>query len=453
MQKKKFEFVFTLLCLITLLILIFYVNIPDLNHKAKIVVFTMFFALLLWIFKPLPYSITGLMSLVLMYFFKVDTFSNIFSGFSSTGWFFFFGILILGYAVLKTDISEKVALVAIRFSKNKIIFAFCLPFLLIFQSLIMPSATARTILLSPIFYNTIKKSNCENKASFSRYVMLNLGILNPISSSAYLSGGASTVIAGEIMSNYGIPINWILWLKYFWLPITLVIIFSSYQLFFLYNYKSINTLPLSVEIVLPKIAKKISFQEKCLITIIIFIILSWIIGSYLNVSTAIPALLGIIFLYFPGINLLVVDDLKKINWDLLIFIGVSISLANLIISSGAGKWLAEYIFNYAYFLSNTRFTFLLMIFLLLSLVRLIFPNLTTYNACILPAVLSAASYLNEELLPMAIITILAGIVSFFPIQNISSLLLFEKNYYTISDTIITGFTIFVSVFVVIIFFL
>jgi len=452
-EKKKFNLVFTVICLIALFFVVFCIHIPNLNSKAKIVVFTMFFALVLWIFKPIPYSITGLMSLSLMYFFKVDTFSNIFSGFSSAGWFFFFGVLILGYSVLKTDISGRIALVVLKIAKNKIIFPICLPFLLIFQALIIPSATARTMFLSPIFFNMIKKSGFKKGDSFSRFIMLNLGILNPISSSAYLSGGASTIIAGEVMSNHGIPINWLLWLKYLWMPITLVIIFSSYQLFFLYNYKSINTLPLSIEMILPKIEKNINFQEKCLIIIIFFVIILWIIGSYLNISTAIPAILGVIFLYFPGINLLVIDDLKKINWDLLIFIGVSISLANLIISSGAGRWLAEYIFDCAYFLSNTRQVFFLMIFLLLSLVRLIFPNLTTYNACVLPAVLSATSYLNEELLSMAIITILAGIVSFFPIQSISSLLLFENNYYTMSDTIITGFTILVSVFIVIILFL
>jgi len=450
-KSKKFNIIFTIICLIILIFSILFIEIPNINNKAKVVVFTMFFALLLWIVKPIPYSISGLLFLIIMYFFKVNTFSNIFSGFSSTGWFFFFGVLTLSHAVLKTDISERIALVVMKISKNVFIFAIFLPFLLIFQALILPSGTARAILLSPIFHNLLKKSGIKKDDSFSRFLMLNLGILNPIASSAYLSGGASTIIAGEVMSNHGIPMNWLLWLKYFWIPITLVVVFSSYQLYFFYNYHSLNISSLSIKIDSTEIAKKISFEEKCVILIIILVVLLWIVGSYLNISNAIPTLFAIILLYFPGINLLQIDDLKKINWDLLIFIGVSISLANLIISSGAGKWLAEYIFNYAQLLSNSRFTFFLTLFILLFLIRLIFPSATTFNACILPAVLSSAGHTNHDLLLIAIITILSGMVCFLPFQNIPNLLLFDKGYYRIMDTVITGFIIIISAFIAIIF--
>lgn len=453
MRSKKIDFIFTILCIITLLLFILYLDIPNLNNKATIVIVTMFFALILWIYKPIPYSITGLIALVIMVFFRVDTFSNIFSGFSSTGWFFFFGVLTLGYAVLKTDITERIALVVIKISKNVFVFAIFLPFLLIFQALILPSATARTMLLSPIFHNLLTKSGFNKEDSFSRFLMLNLGVLNPIASSAYLSGGASTIIAGEVMSNHGIPINWLLWLKYLWMPITLIVVLSSYQLYFIYNYHFLKTYSLSIKIDSTDIEKKMSFEEKCIILIILLIIFLWIIGSYLNISNSIPAILAIILLFFPGINILKIDDIKNINWDLLIFIGVSISLANLIISSGAGKWLAEYIFYYAQIFSNSRFTFFLTLFTLLFLIRLIFPNLTTFNACILPAVLSSASHINFGLLSIAIITILSGVVCFLPFQNISSLLLFENNYYLMTDTILTGFVLIISILFVITFFL
>ncbi len=453
MRSKKNDLIFTVLCITILLIAILYVDISNLNDEAKIVIFTMFFALILWIYKPIPYSIAGLLALLIMVFFRVDTFSNVFSGFSSAGWFFFLGVLALGYAVLKTDISERIALVVIKISKNVFVFAIFLPFLLILQALILPSATARTMLLSPIFHNLLKKSGFNKEDSFSRFVMLNLGVLNPIASSAYLSGGASTIIAGEVMSNHGIPMNWLLWLKYLWMPVTLIVVLSSYQLYFIYNYHSLSSSSLSIKIDSTDIGKKISFEEKCIISIILLIIFLWIIGSYLNISNAIPAILAIILLFTPGINILEIDDIKKINWDLLIFIGVSISLANLIISSGAGKWLAEYIFYYAQFLSYSRFTFFLVLFAMLVFIRLIFPNLTTFNACILPAVLSAAGHINYELINIAIVTILSGVVCFLPFQNISSLLLFEKNYYLMSDTILTGFVLIISILLVITFFI
>jgi di/tricarboxylate transporter len=309
------------------------------------------------------------------------------------------------------------------------------------------------MLLSPIFYNLLKKSNFNEKDPFFRFVMLNLGILNPIASSVYLSGGASTIIAGEVMLNHGIPVNWLLWLKYLWMPVSLLIILSSYQLNFIYNYFLFNRHSLIIKIEEEEIGNQISIKEKWIISVIFLVLFLWIAGSYLNISNAIPPLIAIILFYFPGINVLNIDDLKKINWNLLIFIGVSISLANLIISSGAGKWLAQYIFFYTQKLSNSRVTFFIILFSMLVLIRLIFPNLTTFNACILPAVLSAADHMHFELLNIAIITILSGVVCFLPFQNISSLLLFENGYYTLNDTILTGFVLTFSIIFVIIFIL
>lgn len=426
-----------------------FLNSYNLSSKGRIVIAIMFFSIILWLLKPIPYSIAGILGLLIMYFLRVDSFSNLFSGFSSKGWFFFLGVLILGHTISKTEIGKKITIIILFISRgNKLLLAIYLPFMLMIQALIMPSATARTTILSPIFTETLKNYRLKQNEGFSKYIMLNLGVLNPISSSAYLSGGASAIIAGEIINNYGIGINWLTWMAYLWLPITLIIIISSYSLFFVYNYHSLRIIKLSnsehYQI------KPLSFTEKYVLFIVSIVIILWILGSFISITPAVPALIGVVLLYLPSFGICNVKDLRNIDWDLIIFIGVSLSLANLLISTGAGKWLAEHITYSARTISTGNLYFIYTSFGFLVLIRLIFPSSTTYNACVLPAMLAVSVNTEINLVNIAFTTILAGTISFFPIQSISSLIMFERNYYKITDTVITGFILLFSTFLVII---
>jgi len=418
----------------------------DLDREAYIVIIVFFITLFFWISKITFYSITGILALVVLYLLGIDSFSSIFSGFSSQSWFFLLSVLILGEAILKTNIGKKSAIILLKITKGKKeILALIMPFLLVLSALFIPSGSARTTILSPILLEStkIKNFNFNEDDGFVRFLALNLGMLNPVSSLAFLSGGASTIIAAEIMNKYGVFTNWFSWCYKFFLPITFILIVSSYLLFFIYKFL------FSSEISVLNISSSyfdicLNFRDIYVIVVIIIVIIFWIIGSYINISNAIPPLLGIVLLYLPKLNICDENDLKNINWDLILFFGISISFANLIISTGAGEWFARYIVLLSKAINFKNLYLRYFYFILLSIIRLFFPSLTTFFICILPAIFSSALVMGISLSEISLVAILSGSVTFFPIQTVASLIMFEKKYFKIFDTVICGLILFFS---------
>ena len=394
-----------------------------LTSQGQAALAVMGLAVVLWATESLHIAVTGIVGIVLLILVGgVSDVGAALYGFSQPVAYFLIGILTLGMAVHRSGLAERVSILLMRGAGGS-------PLLLYVQMLFsfaaltfaLPSASTRGAILVHIYEQVMDRWGISRDHSFHKAVMMALGSLNRLGSTALLAGGVTPVVASGLLGDF----SWGRWFVLMSVPFYASLIIGGALLFLLYRSGfrvQVDSDARFLE------AGPITAVEVRAGAIALLTALLWFTDFAHGLHPAVPALIALCLILMPGIGILNWRDLEQgLGWGNFIVIASTLSLAHALVGSGAAAWFSSSLVGWIGGLSNNPALFLLALCCCAAIVRAMLPNIAGYLALVIPVAMAAgeAVGLNPLVCGMAIVVI-GDTPVYYPAGSTSGVFIFER---------------------------
>ena len=392
-------------------------------------------AVVLWATEALHIAVTGIVGIVLLILVGgVSDVGAALYGFSQPVAYFLIGILTLGMAVHRSGLAERVSIFLMRGAGGS-------PLLLYVQMLFsfaaltfsLPSASTRGAILVHIYEQVMERWNISRDHSFHKAVMMALGSLNRLGSTALLAGGVTPVVASGLLGDF----SWGRWFVLMSVPFYASLIIGGALLFLLYRSGFRVEVDAGARFLE---AGPITAVEVRAGAIALLTALLWFTDFAHGLHPAVPALIALCMILMPGIGVLNWRDLEQgLGWGNFIVIASTLSLAHALVGSGAAAWFSSSLVGWIVGLSDNPALFLLALCCCAAIVRAMLPNIAGYLALVIPVAMAAgeAVGLNPLVCGMAIVVI-GDTPVYYPAGSTSGVFIFERAAVKASEVIRFG---------------
>ncbi len=415
---------------------------PDgLTDQGQRALAVMAMAVVLWAMETLHIAVTGMVAIVALVLINaVDDVSVALYGFSQPVTYFLVGILTLGMAVHQSGLAERLASYLIRFAGGS-------PRLLYVQMLAafagltfaLPSASTRGAIMVHIYEQVMEHWGVEKTAPLNKAIMMAMGGLNRLGSTALLAGGITPVVASALIADFGVidDFSWTRWFILMAVPFYLILIFGGVLVYIM--YRSGFTLPEGAGTVELKTGP-IQTKEIKAGVIALGTALLWFTDFAHGLSPAVPALIAMTIILLPGIGLMSWREFEtNMGWTNFFVIASSLSLANALIISGAAEWFAVTLVGTVEGLRGHPTLILLVMSGAAACTRVVMPNISGYLAFIIPVAMStgAALGLNPVVCGLAVVVVGDSVV-YYPASATASVFIYQRAQIRASEVVKMG---------------
>lgn len=306
------------------------------------------FMLVMFILEPVPLAISGIAGCCLYVLTGVQPFDVSFSGFSQATTWYIFGAILIGTMVTKSGLATRMAYYIMKAAgtsfKKLLAGVLLMDFVLTF---VVPSGIARVVILCTVCVGLVQALGCEKGSNVGKCLLMGVTFSAALFDKGILGGGTSVLSRGLIEKFTGESILYSKWLMMF-VPFDILIILTVWFLLlklFPPEKEHLNVGPSFIEDQLKQMGG-LSSEEKRAIIIAVATGVVWLTDFIHHLS---PALVGIaagIVATLPGIGVLKEEDLKKVNFLMVIFIGCALSLGEVIIETGAADVMSNTLFSW-----------------------------------------------------------------------------------------------------------
>jgi anion transporter len=427
-----------------LLLLLF--RVPDLGLQAKLSLVIFGLMVLFWLLEPIPQVVISMLGLAAYMCVFPDDIGLVLGGFASPILFFVLGSAIVGQAIISSGLADRVIraiLQLARYSPKRMVVQ--LVCFLPFTPLLLPSATSRNAVLVPMYESVLGQMRISKTANLSKLTMLVLGILNPIVSSAFLTGGTAPVIAAKMLG----PFNWWQWFAMLAIPCLSVFFLGACYLFLRYPvgktmgqaygaYEASSTIE-------PAVKQRLSKSQWVMLAIMIGVDLLWLTDRWHHLNPAVPVILGTAVAFLiPGI--IKWGEIKHSGlWSTFITLGLLMSFINIMQETGVLDWLVEWLNRSVPATSNPVVVGLYVIAIAVFL-HLLIPSIPACLTFTLTLVIHWTQQLGLHPVMyglMAMMVIDAG--TLYPTQNTTNMIAYDSERTRPADIFQLGLVLIVAV--------
>jgi sodium-dependent dicarboxylate transporter 2/3/5 len=369
-----------------------------------------------WLFTKVPLYITGLMGVAIAVMLGVVKADTAFAPFASPIIFLFLGGFLFARSMHKVELDKRLSLILL--SRNFIQGDFNRMLLALFGLTaffsMWVSNTATTAMMLPIILGTLHNLKIEDK-NLTSLILLGMAYSASIGGLGTPIGSPPNIIAiGFLKELADIHISFVQWSL---MGIPFVVVF----LFFVYKYithflpeqlKKFDNSFIKEELKkLPPIQK----EEKIITLLFILTVFLWFapsfIGMFFEKTSPVGQFVsnrfnsGVVAVFFSSLlfvfplkeerKILLVDDIKRIDWGSLLLFGAGLSLGKILFSTGLAKLAGDLIIN------NIAGGILLLLLIVLVYFTIFSTELASNTASaniLLPIVIAMA--LELKLAPM-----------------------------------------------------
>lgn len=380
----------------------------------------------LWCTEVLPTGVTSMLVLLLLVLSGgVPGFREALAGFAEPVTYFLMAVLTLGLAVLRSGLAERVARFFLQRCAGRPR-ALYLHLLLSFPllTLLLPSATTRTGILIHVYDQALELSQVPRGAPLAKAIMLALNSVNRLASTVLLTGGITPVVAAALIGG----ITWSRWLVLMSVPYGILLAIAAGLIYSLHR----NGFRTSLPMVPPPDRLPFSDAEKRTTLITLGASLLWLTDALHHWHPAIPALLAWVCLLTPGVGVLTWGDFERnLGWANFFVLASSLSLAQALIRSGAGAWMATLLVQSTPAFTQHPLLLIVALLLVTAPVRLLIPNITGFLALTIPIAMSIGQTAGLNPIICGLVVMIAGdAVLYYPAQSASSLVVYERGHLT-----------------------
>lgn len=379
-------------------------------------------AVVLWGTEALPISVTGLLGVLLLVVLgAVPGIIEGLYGFSQPVSYFLIGILTIGLGVQQSGLAERLATFLIRGAAGK-------PGLLYVQMLFsfaaltfaLPSASTRGAIMVHIYAQVLDRWNIPQEHRYYKAVMLSMGCLNRLGSTALLAGGITPVVASALLGDF----SWTGWFLLMSVPFYANLIVGGFLAFVIYRS--------GFRIEVPREAAQLTVGRTSAVeyragAIVMITALLWFTDFAHGLHPAVPALIAMTLILLPKVGILDWQTFERnLGWSNFFVIATSLSLAHTLVTTGAAAWISETLVGGTTLVQDRPLMVLAVLCVFAAFIRLLMPNIAGYLALIIPIAMASggALGLNPLVCGMAVVVVGDSLV-YYSAAGTASIFIFQ----------------------------
>jgi anion transporter len=308
----------------------------DLDARTKHVLAITGFMIVAWITEALEYAVAGLIGCYLYWALGVVPFSVAFSGFANDTPWFLFGAALFGAMATKTGLARRIAFMVMQRVGNtyaRILLGLIVTdFLLTF---VIPSGIARVVVMSAVALGLVEAFGVGPGSNIGRAMFLIITYAAGIFDKMIIAGAASITARGAIERVGGVEVLWSRWF-FAYLPCDIVTILIAWRLtLWLYPPEKTGFTPeeaayLEDEMRQMRRWNAASTRAALLIALAIGL---WLTDFLHHIS---PSIIGLgvgLAALVPGIGVLDVEDMKRMNYLPVFFVAAAVSMGEVLVQT------------------------------------------------------------------------------------------------------------------------
>ena len=297
----------------------------------------------IWIFKPfdMSYSAGGMF---LTFFALVLGLKPaiVFSGFTQSAVWTLVPALFFGFTLQKTGLGRRIALAIIKLFKPTYV-SLVIAWVLIgvILSALTPSITVRVAIVMPIAVQCCELCRIEKASKGNSLILLTAFAMALVPGSGWMSGALwGPIISGMINA---IPemqglVTFDSWFSVLFIPTMLITaIMVAGSMFFLKPKEALSKD--AIDEIRRQPVKEISRQEVITAVILVIVFIMLLTSRFHGMPDAAMCLAAVFVFFLFGI-LEAKDFNVSINWDLVVFTAIALSLGTMFTETGISGWLA-----------------------------------------------------------------------------------------------------------------
>jgi solute carrier family 13 (sodium-dependent dicarboxylate transporter), member 2/3/5 len=405
--------------------------LEGLSAQGQAVLGVMAAGAVLWISEAIPIGLTGIIVVVLLALCPDIGLSAAGGGLASEVVFFLIGAVALGAAVEASGLAERAARFLGRMAQGS-------PTRLYVQmiaslpafAVLVPSAITRNAILIPAYRDALEAMGVRRTDRSGRMLMLALGVLNPLASSALLTGGLASMTSASLLGGF----SWLRWFALMAVPYYALLFGGALALRLIVGPFERGAGAAAAAVPAPK-RHSFSATEVKTLAVLAATLALWLTDSLHRLSPAVPALIGAGALLTPGVGVLSWKTFEsKLSWGVILSIGASLSLAAAMTRSGAAAWLSQHVVDGLAGLADRPAVLVVGLIAAVALVHLAITNLAACIALLIPVAATIAERAGlDPVVCGLIVTIVVDAVILYPVQTATNLLAYETGYYGAAD--------------------
>ena len=433
-------------------ILCIYIPLPEsithvkdatLTDAGQTAMAILIFAVLLWMTEAIPFHITGLLGIVLMAVFRIESFKSIVrAGFGNDIIVFFIGVLILSSFITKSGLGKRISMCILSMTGNKTKFII-LGFILAGVVLSMwVTDMAVAAMLMPLAKSILEEEKVKPlKSNFGKALMIACAwgpIVGGIGTPA--GCGANPLAVGFLRDMAGIDLNFLDWMIY-GVPAALLLILPTWGILLLFFKPEMKTLSKSKEELKAdfKAMPKMDREEKITIVIFLLTVILWLLSPMLSkvlgikIPISMPVLFTACLFFFPGLSKIQWKKVQSdISWSGIILVVSGISLGMMLYQSGAAMWLSVVLLGGIG--SIPPFVQIIAIVLIVSLLKIVFSSNTVTGTIIIPIIIALATSLGLSPLAITLPAAITASLAFILVTSTpTNVIPYSAGYFAIKD--------------------
>jgi anion transporter len=404
--------------------------LESLSPQGQAVLGAMAAGAMLWISEATPIGVTAIIVTILLGLSPGARLADAVGGFTSDVVFFLIGAVAIGTAVEASGLAARAARFLGRMARGS-------PARLYVQmiaslpafAVLVPSAITRNAILIPPYAEALERMGIAKTDRSGRMLMLALGVLNPLASSALLTGGLVSITAASLLGGF----TWLRWFTLMAVPYYALLFGGALVLRCVvgpFERAHAPTPPAALPAPQPFTAIEIKTLAVLAGTLAL-----WLTDRLHHLSPAIPALIGAAVLLLPRIGVLSWRTFEsKLSWGIILSIGAALSLAAAMTKTGAAAYVSQSVVSHLAGLAEQPTLLVVGLILAVALIHLAITNLAACIALLIPvaATIAERASLNPIVCGL-IVTITVDAVILYPIQTATNLLAYETGYYGAAD--------------------
>jgi di/tricarboxylate transporter len=347
---------------------------------------------------------------------KLETAQTVMGGFAGTTWFMTLGVLGLGAAITGSGLFYRLSLHLVRmFPLSYYWQIIATGFMGVVVMALIPQQTARTVITSQMLVNLSESLGYKtpSRASTGLFVasFLGLGQLGFL----FLTGSTTSLIAwGLLPADVRAQFTWGYWFLAALPPTLVVVVLVLICTILLYRPESQPKISYTMVQTQLNILGRLSHKEWISFAVLCFTVTGWLTAPYHGIDGAWIAIIAFAILINTGILDWAMMR-KGIDWELLIHMGVTLSIPTLLKQAKIDQWLVDVISPLILPFMDSPAWFFVVIALMTYALKLVFTSfLAVVTLCVALLPLSIDVGMNPWIIAMIIL--ISSEVWFFPYQ-------------------------------------
>lgn len=308
---------------------------------------------------------------------KTVEFSVAFAPFGQSSWWMMFGALGIGVAAVECGFMKRVAYLMLKAFPSSFrgqALAYVLSGTII--SPIMPSSTAKGVIMAPLAKNTSDALGFKPHSKGAQGIFLSMFTGYVIIALMFLSGSAVNVsVVGALPE--GQQVTWMQWLITLlpWGIITAVLmIFVIFKFYGPKKGEAVGTVSKEqVQAELDKMGPW-STKEKITLGVLIVALACWILEKQIGVNSTLVAMLAFVILFAAGVA--PAEKLKNVGWEALFFVGAFLCLPTVFREVGLNDFISNMLGDKVAPIMSNMFLLVPFIVIITTIIRLVFVSLS-----------------------------------------------------------------------------